>query len=68
MRQREVGLTAVLVLSVCLVTAHALQQAPGNPTLFEGARLIMGDGKAPIENSAFIVENDRFTKIGRAHV
>src|SRR5262249_23928875 len=34
-------------------------------TLFEGARLILGDGKAPIENSAFIVENDRFTTVGR---
>jgi len=34
-------------------------------TLFEGARLIMGDGNAPIENSAFIVENDRFTSVGR---
>jgi len=34
-------------------------------TFFEGARLILGDGKAPIENSAFIVENSRFTSVGR---
>src|SRR5262249_5343045 len=34
-------------------------------TLFEGARLILGDGKAPIETSAFIVENDHFTSVGR---
>jgi len=34
-------------------------------TLFEGARLISGDGSASIENSAFIVENNRFTRIGR---
>jgi imidazolonepropionase-like amidohydrolase len=34
-------------------------------TLFEGARLIVGDGTAPIENSAFIVQNNRFTRIGR---
>src|SRR5947208_2285082 len=34
-------------------------------TLFEGARLIMGDGGAPIESSAFVVENDRFTSVGR---
>src|SRR2546426_11899450 len=34
-------------------------------TLFEGARLITGDGSAPIENSAFIVENTRFTRVGR---
>jgi len=34
-------------------------------TVFEGARLITGDGKAPIENSAFIVENNRFTGVGK---
>jgi glyoxylase-like metal-dependent hydrolase (beta-lactamase superfamily II) len=28
--------------------------------LFEGARLITGDGSGPIENSAFLVENTRF--------
>jgi len=33
--------------------------------VFEGARLITGDGSAPIENSAFIVENDHFTRVGR---
>ena len=34
-------------------------------TVFEGARLIVGDGAAPIENSAFIVANNRFTQVGR---
>src|SRR6267378_1814430 len=34
-------------------------------TVFEGARLITGDGSAPIENSAFLVENTRFTRVGR---
>ena len=32
--------------------------------VFEGARLITGDGSAPIENSAFIVANGRFLHIG----
>jgi imidazolonepropionase-like amidohydrolase len=32
---------------------------------FEGARLIVGDGSAPIESSAFIVEGDSFTWVGR---
>ena len=36
-----------------------------NITLFEGARLIVGDGSAPVENSAFLVEGDRFTRVGR---
>ncbi len=33
--------------------------------LFEGARLITGARGAPIESSAFLVENGRFTKVGR---
>ena len=39
-------------------------QAP-RTTLFEGARLILGDGQPPIESSAFIVDNGRFTSVGR---
>ena len=35
-------------------------------TVFEGARLIAGDGAAPIENAVFVVENDRFVQVGRA--
>jgi len=35
-----------------------------NVTVFEGARLITGNGSI-IENSAFIVENNRFTSVGR---
>ena len=32
---------------------------------FEGARLIVGDGSAAIENSAFLVEGNTFTWVGR---
>jgi imidazolonepropionase-like amidohydrolase len=39
--------------------------APGSATVFEGARLIAGDGNMPIENAAFLVGNDRFTRVGR---
>lgn len=34
-------------------------------TVYEGARVIVGDGSAPIEDAAFVVENDRFARIGR---
>ena len=34
-------------------------------TVFEGARLITGDGSAPIEDSAFVVQGNRFTAVGR---
>jgi imidazolonepropionase-like amidohydrolase len=33
--------------------------------LYEGARLITGDGGAVIERSAFLVENGRITRVGR---
>src|SRR5262249_11851162 len=39
-------------------------QCQTSVTVFEGARLITGDG-ATIENSAFMVENGRFTAVGR---
>jgi imidazolonepropionase-like amidohydrolase len=34
-------------------------------TLYEGARLITGDGGAPIESSAFLVEGTTFSRVGR---
>jgi imidazolonepropionase-like amidohydrolase len=41
-------------------------QAPqGRVILYEGARLVNTDGSAPIESSAFIVQNGRFTSVGR---
>jgi imidazolonepropionase-like amidohydrolase len=46
-----------------VVVNHARQ--PGDSALYEGARLIAGDGKAPVENAAFVVENGRFTRVGR---
>jgi imidazolonepropionase-like amidohydrolase len=61
-----------LLLGACLLTAWACsppaesRQAPAaRVTVFEGARLIAGDGSAPIEDSAFIVENNQFTYVGR---
>ena len=40
-------------------------QATGDVIWFEGARLIVGDDNAPIENSAFLVEGNTFTWVGR---
>lgn len=34
-------------------------------TVYEGARLITGDGTEPIEDSAFLVTNNQFTRVGR---
>ena len=61
------------LLSACLMWIAACSQQPagqppggaGQVLLFEGARLIAGDGRPPIEPSAFIVENGRITAVGR---
>ena len=39
-------------------------QTSGGLMWFEGARLIVGDGSAPIENAAFLVEGDTFIWVG----
>ena len=56
----------VLLLAAACTSAPAEQRpAASNATLFEGARLITGDGSAPIEDSAFLIENDRITRVGK---
>src|SRR5262249_22224783 len=47
-----------------IVKLEPLEAAPPS-TLFEGARVIAGDGGPPIESAAFIVEGDRFTQVGK---
>jgi imidazolonepropionase-like amidohydrolase len=47
-------------------SAAIIAQAPAGVTIFEGARLIVGDGSAAIEDSSFIVNGTRFTQVGRA--
>ena len=54
-------------LSLILLTAAIVPIADGqtNAIVFEGARLITGDGSAPVENSAFVIQNNRFTSVGK---
>ncbi len=56
------------VFALCLLLAVIFSspiQTQTRVTVYEGARLITGDGGAPIENSAFAVENGLFTRVGR---
>jgi len=55
----------VLATAVAAMSAAILAQTP-TVTVFEGARLLIGDGRAPIENATFIVSGNHFTQIGRA--
>src|SRR5258708_23243840 len=53
------------LLSAACLTLAVSATAPATGRVFEGARLITGDGGAPIEDSAFIVEGNRITAVGR---
>jgi imidazolonepropionase-like amidohydrolase len=56
----------LFVLALVVTTsAVILAQAP-TATVFEGARVIIGDGRAPIENATLIVQGNRFVQVGRA--
>ncbi len=62
-----VALAGAVGLIVSSYSAGA--QAPDaaqRATLFEGARLIVGNGSAPIERSAFVVQGRTITSVGRA--
>src|SRR3989475_4860133 len=56
---------------VALAAAYSIQPVetqanrPAPVVLYEGARLIAGDGSAPIADSAFLVENGTITKVGK---
>ena len=61
---RQAILTSLF--SVAAFVAACLPAAAQSAAMvYEGARLITGDGSAPIADSAFLVENGRFTAIGR---
>ncbi len=62
----SLGMLTALIVVVSLARAPVVGQSPtGGTTLFEGARLIVGDGRVPIENSAFLVEKDKIIRVGR---
>jgi len=68
---RVLGMSAVLSvmlsLGAVLLAGCTGPEAGDESTVivFEGARLIVGDGSAPIEDAVFVVEGDRFMRAGR---
>src|SRR2546428_9200271 len=67
-RLKRISPYMLVVACLLLAATWSVQtQTPARNgvTVFEGARLITGDGSAPIENSAFIVTNNQFTQVGR---
>jgi imidazolonepropionase-like amidohydrolase len=62
-RRSLAGVAAALIGVLPIVAGG---QTPGGSTVFEGARLIVGDGQPPIENGAFVVTGARIVSVGRA--
>src|SRR6266511_3368779 len=48
-----------------LIALCAQPRAQSSAVIYEGARVIIGDQSAPIENGAFVVQNGRISAIGR---
>ena len=58
--------SSILLAACVLLAAGIARPAASQNVVFEGARLINGEGGAPIENAVFIVEGERFTAVGRS--
>lgn len=62
-------IAATIAASIIVLTAVALGSvrlfSQSAPVVFEGARLIPGDGSAPIDGSVFVVQDGRITAVGR---
>jgi imidazolonepropionase-like amidohydrolase len=56
----------LLVLAAIVSTSAAIIAQTPAVTVFDGARVIIGDGRAPIENATFIVSGNRFVQIGQS--
>src|SRR4029450_7148884 len=68
MRRMANVILSGLILFVAACAAPPPSQPPAaaqSATLFEGARLITGDEAPPIEDSAFVVQDGKFTSVGR---
>ena len=58
------GVVSLLVLAASACVATGQEPAGGGGVLFDGERLIIGDGRV-IESAAFLVQNNRIARVGR---
>src|SRR5258707_15265778 len=61
--QRATAALLVLACAILTVLAGSSVAKAQAATVFDGARLIVGDGST-IENAAFVIENGRITVVG----
>jgi imidazolonepropionase-like amidohydrolase len=62
---RALLLVTGLGLAACSSSAPE-QTTASTATVFEGGRVIVGDGSDPIDNATFIIDGDRLTAVGRS--
>src|SRR5262249_38455067 len=65
MRHAKRVSSCLLLLASLSLAGTAQVYGQTTATVFEGARLITGDGGTPIEGSAFVIQNGRITAVGR---
>jgi imidazolonepropionase-like amidohydrolase len=61
---RGIVVAQLTALTVSGATGVSQTPSPSRAILYEGGRLIIGDGSAPIERGAFVVQSGHFTAIG----
>jgi imidazolonepropionase-like amidohydrolase len=59
------ALAVVLTFAACSTPVPDETPVATGVTVFEGARVIVGDGTAPIEDATFVVADDRLIQVGR---
>jgi imidazolonepropionase-like amidohydrolase len=63
--QQAKRLSTLLVAAVLALAVGASETKAQTAAIFEGARLITGDGSTPVEDSAVVIEAGRITAVGR---
>ena len=53
------------IASIASIAARSQSRPASGAVLYEGARVIIGDGSAPVEDGAFVVQNGRISAVGR---
>src|SRR5687767_11601065 len=61
----RVNTLVLATVALCFV-AGVVGPARAQVTVFEGARLIVGDGRDPIENATLVVDGSKIAQAGRA--
>ena len=63
---RRFVVASALGLAITTFSIAGSGQAPGTTTVFEGARVIVGDGQPALENATIVVSGTRIVQVGRA--